>query len=114
MIADRAKAANLLPRFMNAVTTMSQSKERSIRLRLAWVVNDVLVFAPSQIPEEIKAKYEEFKQLVNEPKVPDYAINHPNYPKRIPAAYLSPKQAKRASDLLIEMFETIAYAGYSS
>lgn len=81
-------------------------------MRLAWVVNDVLVFAPSQIPDELKEKYAEFEQLVNEPKVPEYAINHPNYPKSVPAAYLSPKKARHASNLLIEMLETIAYAGY--
>ena len=92
LISDKVKAGNLLPRFMNAVTTMAQSKEKSVRLRLAWVVYDVLVFAPSQIPEELKAKYEEFEQLVNEPDVPEHAINHPNYPRRVPAAYLSPKK----------------------
>ena len=54
---DRSKVSDLLPRFLNAVKGLGESTEKRLRLRLACVVSEVVVFSDSEIPEELKEKY---------------------------------------------------------
>lgn len=100
----------MLPRFLNAITTMAISPEKSVRRRLAWVASDVLVFVDAEIPTDLKDRFELFKAIVNEPEVPKYAVDHPNYPSSVGTSYLSPSRAKQASELLVSMFEAIVFS----
>lgn len=54
-----AQASALLPRFLNAVIAMASSRERSLRRRLAYAVDGVLVFREDEIPDELKSRYRE-------------------------------------------------------
>lgn len=105
----KVEANALLPRFMNAVTIIAESREKSRRLRLACAVEQVLVFREGEIPKELRPLFKGFEALISEQTVPDYAKHYPDshYFKRGSAAYLSPKKAHLAMKILIKMFEEI-------
>ena len=98
---------NMFPRLLNAVTTMAKISG-SLRERLAWVVEDVVVFADQSVPRSIAPTYREFRDLVYSPKVPEAYRLHPDFPKSTKAFHLSPAKAKRAAELLARMFEKVA------
>jgi len=104
------EASSLLPRFLNAVEALALSPERTIRSRLAWAYDQVFVFADQEIPEEINPQFREFCSIVGSKVVPPKYESHPDYPKTTPIYFLSPQKAKRAAELLLEMFGAIVYS----
>lgn len=106
----RDEAQVLLPRFLNAITTMAASTESSRKARLAWAVNDVLVFLDSEIPSDLLEHWQEFRKIVVGASVPEYARNHPHFPKSVSVYYLTAKKTQRATELLVLLVEAIVYA----
>jgi hypothetical protein len=105
----REEAEPLLERFLNAVTTMAVTPG-PLKERLAWVTDTVGVFADADIPDQIRADYDEFVDILYKPSVPKAAERHPVFVKTVSAYYLPPAKAKRAAELLVSMFEAIVYA----
>ena len=98
-----------MPRFLNAVTEMAVA-EGAIHARVAAVVTQIAVFSDREFPDELKPKYAELMALLSSGTVPVGAENHPDYRKQVPAFYLSPRKARRAADLIIDIFEAIVSA----
>ena len=105
------QARNLLPRFLDAIEGMALSGESSLRTRLAWVVEHILVFSDSQIPDELKPKWREFKSILESaPPVPPPMLDHPHYPRNTRTYYLSPAKAKKAAELMGDMFRALVFS----
>lgn len=102
----------LLPRFLNAVTTMAASADLSRKARLAWVINDVLVFVDNEILKDLTEYWRELRELASEASVPKNACEHPYYPKTVSSYYLTAKKNERLTSLLIVMFEAIVFTAY--
>ena len=105
---DRKTAQDLLPRFLNAVTGMAVSRG-PVHARVAEVVSQIEVFGAQDFPDDLRARYMELDSLLSEPVVPTTAREHPDFRKQVPAYYLSPRKARRAADLIIEILEAIVY-----
>ena len=97
-----------MPRFLNAVTGMAVA-QGPVHARLPDAVTQVVVFGERDFPEDLRPKYAELRALLGAGIVPDGARNHPDHRKQMPAYYLSPQKARRAANLIIELFETIVY-----
>ena len=87
----KVEASALLPRFMNAVTIIVTSREKSQRLRLVCAVEQVLVFREREIPKELRPLFKGFEALISDEN-------------------LSPKKAELATKILIKMFEEIVWS----
>lgn len=107
---DQVAARRVLPRFLNAVTEMATSREGTVRGRLAAAVEQVTAFRSDDLPEELRARFDEFFALIASGKVPTSATHHPNYLNTTPAYYISAAKAQRAAQLLVEMFEALVYS----
>lgn len=102
------KYENAFPRFLTAVTTMASSRG-TLGARLADAALTVAVFSEQDIPPSIIRRYREFSSLLREPAVPTAYRHHYHPAKSSPAYYLSWQKQNRAAELLVSMFETIAY-----
>lgn len=104
-----AQAAVLMPRYLDAVTGLATAAEPSIARRLAWVVDQVHVFPPGDYPPDLRPKVLELLRLLGEGKVPPGAEYHPDPVKRLPVAYLHHAKARRAANLITEIFRKIVW-----
>jgi len=103
------QARALMPRYLLAVTGLATSQESSLARRLAWVVDQVVVFGEHDYPEDLRPKIDEMMRLLAGPQVPVGIERHPEYALTVPASYLHPAQAKRVADIIVEVFESIVW-----
>jgi hypothetical protein len=102
---------DVLPRFLNAVSTMARSSG-TLAARVSSVVEQLIVFRAQDFPGELEAKYDELLTILENPKAPQGMDNHPS--KMNPAAWLSPSKAQRAADLILELFEAAVWSRETS
>ena len=110
LMSGRSRRDELLPRFLNGVSAMALSAEKSLAGRLAFAVDQVAVFTVEDFPSELRPKYAELMRLFDSARVPSVAKNHPLWQRRVPVYYLHWTKARRAAELLVELFEALVRA----